>query len=262
MFWNDGHPTLNAVNLSFFLKLFSVNVFHLYFLVIMLGLYCIAPLLRSFLKTAALPTQKNFLLFALLAGMLQVIGQYLFQQCSADTVFTMWVPYTGLFVAGYLLGHNVQSIKKIGRITMLYLLGLGLTLGLNYIHFLFLSHGNDFLNGPGCISHYSDYYLSINVVLMSLCAFLLLLHFQYNKIKNTVVGKLIYSIARASFGIYLVHLLIVQFIEIDLHLTVDQTHMPLLVYVFISWLLVFLISYAISLVIAKIPVLKWAIGAK
>lgn len=261
MLWNDGHPTLKTVNLSFFSRLFSVNDFDLYFLIIILGLYCILPLLRAFIRTAPWSSQKNLLIFTLLAGIGTAAGQYLFQQCSAN-IFTMWVPYMGLFFAGYLLGNASQNSKRTFSLLAVYLLGLMITMGMNYMYYYFLPRGIDFLDGPFCLSQYADYYLSINVVIMSLSAFVLLLHFRYLAIKDTLIGKLVTSIARASFGIYLVHLIIVDYIETDLHLTVDHAHMPLLLYLLGTWLITFIVSYLISWLILKISVLKWLLGGK
>lgn len=42
--WNSGNMSLNNINFSLLYDIYTVNVFHLYFLIIMVGLYSIAPL--------------------------------------------------------------------------------------------------------------------------------------------------------------------------------------------------------------------------
>lgn len=226
----------------------------------MIGLYIFSALVSAYLHKVNFKSQRNVMVFFLGLGALYAILQYLFKECSSETVLTMWIPYLGLFIAGFVLGKSEVDHKR-GILSLLFVTGLLATILLNFLHFYFLFTKNfNFFSSPGCISHYSDYYLSINVLLMAIPAFLLLLKFNYDSIKDTVIGKFIRSVSKALFGIFLIHILVIQILDSNLHLF--DPIAPAWLYIFIKIGVVFSISYVLTLIILKIPILNRVIGAK
>ena len=244
----------SKLSIIFVLKnLFTVNVFHLYFLVIMMGLYVVSPLLRTFLHTASQNSQRHLMYLTLSIGAVVTLLQYGLGYCSQGNIFNYWFPYTGLFVAGYLLGN--QEFKKSWKILGIYLVGFLITLGLGYFNFYLLKHNIKL----GCITGYSDHYLSVNVQMMTICAFIFLIHLKLDNI-NSKIRKLVRSVARASFGIYLIHLMVIRILETKIHLI--GYFSPLWLFIFINWFTVLLISYFLTKIIMRIPKLRLLLGEK
>jgi hypothetical protein len=214
----------------------------------------------SFIKNEKLSYQKMFTIVLIIFGIAESASQYLSHSCATQNSFTEWVPYAGLFLFGYLVASGNWKIKKSKWLVWVYAAGLVSTVVLNYIYY---SYGSiDILRTlpTACLSQYSDYYLSINVVLMSLTAFVFLINLSYKFIRNTIWEKTIYSISRASFGIYLVNLLIVSLFDKWLHLDVDSVHIPLWSYVIVKLVIVFGLSFALTSILRKIPVVKRVMG--
>lgn len=260
-FWlGTGIPSLSRINLSIIPKIFYSNVYHLYFLIIILGLYFVAPKIRFYLHNISSASQYFFMKFLLILGVTLVALQFTFNACASENFFTRWIPYTGFFVAGFVLGNNTKRVNNY-KLPVIYSLGLVATLGFNYLHYYLLVHNYSFLNPAGCLSHYSDHYLSVNVVIMSLCAFLLLLNHGYENIKKSIfASRLIHSVAKASFGIYLIQPAVARFLEIQFHLAVDFNSFPIFVIIVSKLFLVFAISYVVTVILSRIPLVKLVFG--
>jgi surface polysaccharide O-acyltransferase-like enzyme len=245
---------------NFYLRFFSGNVYYFYFLIILIGLYFILPLLRSYIKNESLNSQKYLAIGFLIVGVIETAEEYFIRNCAVENSFTKWVPYTGLFVIGFLIGAKLIKFKNKKLLGAVYFVGLGITLALNYIYFKFNSLNS--LNYPGCLSQYSDYYLSFNVILMSIPAFAFLMNLDYSFIKSKFIKNIIFQIARSSFGIYLTHLFIVNLWDNEFGLGVDSVRIPLWSFILIKWLGVFTISFAFSTLIRKTPFIKRLIGGE
>ncbi len=262
MWYRSGIPSITFVNVSIFWRLFFANVYHLYYLVIIIGLYFVAPFLRAYLKGASSDSKIFLMRILLLLGIIEVGLQYIFHACGTENFFTKWVPYTGIFVAGYVLGHDTRKFNKF-LLFFGYGAGLIATIGFNYLNVDLLLHKNFFFSPAGCLSNYTDYYLSINVLIMSLCAFILLFYANYQRIQNYAwITNSIQSIARAAFGIYLIQPFVARFLEMQFHLAIDFSPLPLAELIFLKLILVFGISYVITTIGRRIPVVKMVFGER
>lgn len=258
--WNDGHPGLLPLNQALIFRLFSGHFYDLYFLIILIGLYSISPLLRSYIKNTSLKPQINLAYFFIGVGVCQVLLQYILGNCSSENFFTLWVPYTGLFITGYILVSNPHLIPSRLFSFVLYIFGLLLTIVLNFFYYLYHSRGINIMTAPGCLTHYSDYYLSINVLIMSLTIFSLLSKINFEKNTGSFFKKTIYSLARSSFGIYLVHLFLITIWDGWLRWDVDHNTLPLIIYLLVKFFVVFFGSYLLVWFLIKIPVIRRCFG--
>lgn len=252
-----GTPLIDAIK-SLPFQLYETNVFHLYFLEITIGLYLISPILSSYLSKISKSSQKLLAVFFLILGGLQAVFQFMSGEC-ADNIFTIWIPYLGLFLAGFVFGRS--DIKKFKFLTIVSLGFFLLTLALNYAHaFIYFKQNINLFSATGCISDYPNYFLSFNVMLMSIPLFLVLLKLNLTKLKKTIAGKLIKIIADSSYGIFLTHLLILQLLDSRLHLF--DPIAPAWLYILIKFIVVFLLSMGITIIIKKIPLIRRVIGEK
>lgn len=247
-------------NVSFVLRFFNGNVYYFYFLVILAGLYLVSPLIRSFLKQNSLKAQIYAGYLFLAAGILETASEYFVKSCASENSFTKWVPYVGLFILGYLIGTKKLTFSKNKVLFPVYFAGLAVTLALDYLYYSQGSINILRTNPTDCLTHYSDYYLSINVVLMTIPAFALLINTNFANIIGGFWQKFIYSISRASFGIYLTHLFIVTYWDKWLGWDVDHALIPLWAYITVKLIGVFSVSYVLTLLIQKIPLVRKTIG--
>lgn len=254
--WNNGSPSLEFFNISLISRLLTVNVFDLYFFIILAGLYIVAPVLRQFLHQSKNKTQKNFMWFTLLAGVFFTISQFVFNLCEQPLSFTYWLPYTGLFVAGFVLGKNV-FVKNKPLLLVTYVLSLIATVTLGYFYFLFHHNGSFLLDARSCLTPYGDYYLSLNVTAMALCAYLLLFPLQLKSLPP-FVHSLIFSIARVSMGIFVLHVFFLNIFDSWLHLF--DPIAPAWLYLVIKFFVIFAVSYVSAAILIKIPLVRRVFG--
>jgi surface polysaccharide O-acyltransferase-like enzyme len=211
---------------------------HLWFFYALIGLYLFTPILRVFVAKAS---RLDLFYFCGLWFLVVPVFSFLQEFTPIKIGFELYLVagYTGYFVLGYLLGKLDFS-----RSTLIWM----------SILLLLLSIGTTWLS----VTLKLDYlvsYLGANVVLMTVCAFVLLSKVQVGDRLNGILVPL----SRASFGIYLVHVIVLAELEklpviSGWFSTGSSIYMiPLL------GLLVFLVSFVLIAVIQKIPVLRWIV---
>ncbi len=139
----------------------------------------------------------------------------------------------------------------------MYSVALLATIFLSFVYYLLHNSGNHSLDSRGCLSYYSDSYLSVNVVLMSVCAFILLIRLQFQSARP-LIRNLIFSIARTSLGIYVLHTFFLDIFDGRLH-AFDHIA-PAWIYIFLKWFVIFTLSYLSTLILIKIPMFKRVFG--
>ncbi len=180
--------------------------FHFWFIYMLLGLYLATPILRSYVRYA----DKNNLYYFVALWFFFLAINPLLRKAFQDLELRIDLPvasgYVGYFVLGYVLAQIKLSSRAV-RWALFSMLGLaGLTaLGT----FLLVSEAHGEVN----TSLYD--YLYPNVILMSVSAFLVLRSINYEKvfIKAPFLKKVIDVLSRASFGIYLLHPVIIHLLE-------------------------------------------------
>ena len=232
---------------------FISGIYHLWFLPMIIGLYMCIPLIKQLIKNDNLikyflllsiifcfiKTQIDLVTNNLLISNVQIIFE------NVTTVFknfnvNLVVGYVSYFILGFYL--NKTEISKKHR-TIIYILGfagLVLTILLN----LFAAKNA----GTPSEEFYDSF--SLNVYLMAVAIFI---WFKYNAKGTEKLNKIIFSLSKYSFGAYLVHVFIIQ------SLTAvgfsSETFHPIFS---VPATLIFttVVSYLISLVLNKIPIIK------
>lgn len=241
------HPLSDVIQV-----IFTGSVFHLYFLVILFGLYLFLPIWRR------INISRLLLTVCFIVGMLLYILQFfVFRNRTIFNFLTLWMPYLGYFLAGpYLLG-----LKKVSRgwVWSCWAIAVGLTIIFGYINLAFLNRGITTFWGIGGAEYFTNW-LSPNVILMSLAGFYLVIHSRQST--NQCWRKIVNSLAKASLGIYLIHMLIINILDKYSGLYLDYGHTRLWWYGSYKFTLVFLLSYLLTLVILRLPLVKALIGEK
>ena len=217
---------------------------HLWFLVMLIGLYMAVPILRKICEDKK--TEEYFLILSLIFTFIfpfilniPIINFY-FQNSIISVTIPIVSGYSGYFVLGHYL-HNYEISKKKEKI--LYILGIGsviFTIVATYLFSIYKGYASEaFYN-----------YLLINNLLSATAIFIL---FKKNvskiKLSNKATNK-IQKLSKLTFGIYLIHqifIILATTYNIFNYSIISALLTP------IYTLIIFIISLICSFIISKIP---------
>lgn len=202
----------NGWTLHTFLMSVITGYYHMWFLFLIIGLYLVTPLLRKI--TADHGTLNYFLVLALFFGFLvptfrTQIVPFSTALSESDTIHALFhdydsmrlylpLGYTGYYVLGYYLSkRNLTPSERI----LIYVLGI--------LGFLATISGSAILSrnlGKANSAWYE--YVSLNVLLESTAVFVLVRY--SSRYWKDGLKKTLSAMSDKTFGIYLVHLLIVD----------------------------------------------------
>jgi len=249
-YWNDYSLTVSN-NLSFFLlgivkTLKSPRAAHLWFFYSLIGLYVATPILRVFAARA----RKTDLLYFCSAWLLVVpLFGILNHQFSifVNFEFPFLTGYVGYFVLGFYLGDIPFSRRMVLFSAFVFVASFIFT-------FLAIYLG---MQSPNYDKFYEQY-LSLNVILMSASAFVLL-KFTDQWIPQFPARWLV-PLGGAAYGIYLFHVMLMDAFSRYLapSLPILQTGRTLFVMPLVS-VVTFVICLAVILAVQKVPFLKYIV---
>ncbi len=256
IFWSVAYSLVNQLAIyikwgklspKIFISKAIVGHYHLWFLFTLVGLYLIVPFLRKIIvsKTLIEYFLVLFFIFSLCMNALKLIPSINHELdillSKANIYFVLG--YSGYFVLGhYLVNYEISKIFR----KVIYLLGF-----ISVIFTVILTYKISIHLGIPFESFY--YFLMPNAFFTSVAVFVF---FKYNvsriEFKEQTL-KLIFLLSKLSFCMYLVH----DFINILFRLIglSTLTYNPLLS-VPLNAILVFVLSFIISLPISKIPILN------
>ena len=253
--WTCVYTAVNYIryrNVPDAVKMFFSGDYHMWYLYMIAGLYMITPLLKKLVEDEKLT--RYFLLLAFVFAFLipeiisfvSMFSKYaasIMQDVISKIHLDFVLGYTFYYILGYYLTNLTLSKKQIRTAACLGIVGFIATLGMTV--------GFTYYKG-GLVKLFYDY-LTVNILLAAVPVFLL-----YNKFnKNNFSDKarhIITLLSKYSFGVYLVHVLLIYFLGYFLHLDTLSFN-PILSVPVIS-IIVFTGSYIISAVLNNIPILK------
>jgi len=221
----------------------------LYFLWLILGLYAVAPLLAAFLgrggRMRALVTGSVILGITVLAYMVPgVAGLFGVARPIALNILTHWLPYVGYFILGYAL-RDLRVSRGVRMALAVVIVALA---SFSIWHF---GH-----KGQSRIldAFVSVSYLGIGVAVLSLAVFVFTVSVpQARKLWPEPLGRSVAALSQASFGVFLVHLVIFEMLKkASPAIEAGTAFGPAAV----AFLLTLVVSFAVSLVAARIPYLR------
>ena len=177
-------------------NVFKGSSYHLWFVYTLLGLYLFIPILRKWIKDSK---NKDILYFLIIWLVTIIYSIPYFKRYLPEIPLSNFAGYIGYLVLGYYLINLTIKNKYIPIIFII--IGLSITIyGTYYLTY----KNNEF-------SEYFYGYLTPNVILTSIGIFLLLKVFI---IKSQRIKNVISFFSNQSFGIYLVHVLILRLLNI------------------------------------------------
>lgn len=242
---------INLSKLNIKKKLFEIikGHYHLWYLFATIGLYIIIPFSREIAKNEQLLKYFMFLYFIILFIIPNYI--YLLSYYSKETyqlliyvnrIFNLKTLSVNnyYFITGYYL--NTKKIKKKFRI-IIYMAGI-----FSLIFTTTISYNFAFIKKRK-LNHFNFIYL--NIFLTSISIFLIFKNIKF----NTIMNNIIQNISKLTFGIYLIHPLIIENIIKKLDLLYLKINIILLIPNINIF--VFLLSLIICFIINNIPIFRY-----
>jgi surface polysaccharide O-acyltransferase-like enzyme len=242
--YRNGTMSPLGVVLSMLKAIYLGNVeIHLWFLYILIGIYLTVPILRIFVSAASRRDLTYFVVLWFVATPLFELTQRMlgFQTALVIPVVT---GYVGYFMLGYLLAELQLDCR--GRI--LSTAGVILAVAITFI-------GTNVLSAQaGSLDAYFYSYFSPPTVLATIGGFFLLKDLGQRLGK---AGGSVRTISATSFGIYLIHIFVVELLRKGiLGLRLYGWLGPSAYMISLTALATFFLSFLFVFVLRKIPVLK------
>lgn len=222
-------------NVSEFILLLINGHFHMWFLVMIVGFYIIVPILREITKNEIIEKYFLFVSFAftfVFPFLLKISKfNYLFGLLYNNASFFITLGYTSYFVLGDFLNNtNLDRTKRI----IIYILGIAsLFVSMLYTYYTYDSSDVLAINGS----------LPLYQLFETIAVFVFVKYYFKNRILSVQREKLLQKISKATFGIYLVHVFVMDTLRKVGISTITFNAFP-------SLLLVTLLTTVISLVIS------------
>lgn len=256
IFWLIIYSIINMWNNeSFSLKNFFINLiyehYHLWYLYVLIGLYLITPILRTFITKENKKIIEYFLILWFIYNFIHYLSLLPHMQLLSTLIskfdFNFILGYTGYFILGFYL--NNFEIKKFFKYAI-YLLGLLSALCIFFTTKFFI------INYPD-LKQISYDYLSIFVCIFSTSIFILIKQIFTNIKINQKYHKILHTLNIRTFGIYLIHPIFIILIN---KYKIDISNYNTLFSIPITTLLIYLLSFLFTTIISKIPLInKWVI---
>lgn len=226
-------------------------IYHLWFLYMMIGIYLLYPIVNLFINSAKEVHVRYFLMVWFLTNCIFATLEILFD-LNIGIDLSFFTGYVGYFVLGYYLYTYTFSQRQLKIAYMLGIIGFLLSVLFPYICILL-----NFENRAALIE--SDF--TIDIVFAEIALFLWYKNRTYNEESKGLFKKSISEISKESFGIYLVHVLLMQiFFEKDMTLfqkfsaLVDTWHPAWAIPV--KSVMILILSYTIIKLIKQIPYVR------
>ena len=215
---------------------------HLWFVYMILGLYLFTPIINYFILKA---TEIEFV-YLIILGFISTTVFMFFKEFFKLNIFldiSNFGSYLGYFVTGYYFKNKQFAIGKYGYLAVFILAYLATVIGTFWL---------SSQNGKYCRYFYD--YFSPNTVIMTFSIFM----FFKSALNKELLPKILESLDKASFGIYLVHLLIINILSRKFQ--INWAWNPPVIGIISHGIITLILSFFVVWLISKLPFGKWLVG--
>ncbi len=220
---------------------------HFWFMYVLLALYAVTPVLRRFTKNTAQTKLACALgLWFGLESLMPLLHSWWGFGFKLTAPFLL-TDYIGFFLGGYYLSR-IKVSKKVRRILPSIYVAVAIFTGALTLH---LNGLGDSLND----SMYSN--LKPTTILMAICLYLWLKDVSYRAwtSRNAILERWIHLVSRFSFGIYLMHLMLVDLFQSTYFMGLQINALPLSAFLTIPLftVIVLVLSILILAPLSRLP---------
>lgn len=241
----DTSPTLS----DFYSLLFSPSYYHLWFLYALIGLYFFVPILRKIIEETDHSLVVYYcLLWFLAVALIPLVEKFFGVESWID--FGTVSGYVGYFLLGLIFGKKDISIKLFYISILVYLISVTFTVYITYILTL---------NNEGVFVGYFYGYLAPNTIFSAVACFIMIKYLAINSkiFQVSMIQRVVIKISSCSFGVYLIHTVFLYLLKIGfLGFKLSAFSGNPLLYVPLTSIVVFLLSFILIFMIKKIPILR------
>ena len=235
---------VNAVKAIVKIILTRPAEYHLWFMYELLAIYLFTPVLRVFVNNANEEQLWYLMAIWFLFGPVQRFLEFQFQfELIVDLGYL--TGYVGYFLLGYLL-TRIRITKTMLWAAAAVYVGLGVYTG--YVTYIY----TDF---AGKLVDYFQYLLGLNIVLLAASLYILLKAWgdRLFSAPHPWLEKVAVNLTSASFGMYLVHVFVLDFLK---RYSISPLDGPAIYMIPVTTLVVFIISWIIIAILQKIPYVR------
>ena len=261
LLWGQTSPGQALADLKLLPFTFPSLAGHLWFMYPLISLYLIIPVVSPWLESASARDERLFLVFFLISTLVPWLTRFV----SADLWGTcFWNPYFGAFYycSGYLgylvLAHYIRvHLSDWSRSRRMAVGAVCLAVGAFFTGWSFWHAGVPGRMVETPMIEWAWEFCTPNVVCATFGAFLM-----FSCIQTPRAPKLVTTLAKLSFGMYLMHMFFLGNIA-PVFVAGDQANPLIPVWAAIPCIaiLTYICSAALSALISKLPGSKWIIGA-
>lgn len=181
--------------------LLNGSSYHLWYIYMIIGIYLFVPIISKWIQNA---TEKEILYFILIWIFTLIINEPLLCSFRINVDLTYFSGFIGYLVLGYYLSIKSFSYRKgIMNAIAVFMVFIGVSITIFGTYYL--SHDNN---------RFEEYFYNYNTLNVLMVCVGLFLFFKNLEINNPIVVKSTNFISKYSYGIYLVHVLILRFLSI------------------------------------------------
>jgi surface polysaccharide O-acyltransferase-like enzyme len=237
------HEDINIFK-AFLNSLVLPQYYHLWFLYAIIGIYFFIPILKIFINNSSNNIQIYFLvLWIITVFMMPLASRFLGNEIP--NYMPMMTGYIGYFVLGYLL----CKIKITKRLFSLSIILFFVSTTITFLDTFYLTQK------AGVFTSYFYEYLTLSTLIQA-TSFFIILKFIGEKYLNTQsrINSIIVNISFASFGIYLIHPIVLWILGMG---NIDALNGHNTLYMVpVTALMAFFISFGIIYLMQKISFFK------
>lgn len=233
---------------------FGVEVGHLWYIYMLIGLYLFAPIISPWLNTASRRGIELYLgiwIVSLCLPYIHLIFPEVLGECfwNKTPLLYYFSGFLGFMILAFYLRKYMSQPQKwhLPVSILLIIVGYAITAGGFAIN----------LKTATLVPELERTWLfeSINVAMMSLGLFMLCLNINFSN-PSSIVTRIITDISKMSYGMYLVHIMALNFFYdiFDSMITQTSIKLPLIA------ICCFLLSYLIIKLLSYLPKSKYIIG--
>lgn len=232
---------------------FGTEVGHLWYIYMLIGLYLFFPIISPWIKSASRKSMNLYLIIWAITLFLpyihlvfpEVLGECYWNNTPLLYYFSGFLGYA--ILGAYMKKYHSQKAKYDSPLGFILLvIGFAVTAGMFYIRLSSQSLVADL--------ELSWNYGTINVFMMAIGIFLMVKNME-NK-KDGIIKKVVMSISNMSYGIYFVHIMVLNVFYFLLNDLIGAVWIKLP----IMSVCTFVVSYFIIKIISYLPKSKYIIG--
>ena len=228
--------------------------YHMWFILMIIGIYMCIPFIKPITQNNNII--KYFLLLSFIFAfaipeIITLTGDFgnIFLIKAVNTInenvvnmnLHIVLGYISYFILGYYLNNKKINKKQRIIIYILGLLGFAFTVGMDSLVAL--------KTQKYCDNYYGAF--TVNVLFESIAVFT---WFKYSKFNNNTINKIIKRLSKCSFGAYLIHALVIE--QLNIHFGLNTLLFNPIISVISIGIIAFIISFGLSSILNRIPVVK------